>query len=103
MRRAWPKGITVNSWITILGTNLSLDTNDWSNAVVNGKLPTSFDGVSVSVAACRATSITSRRRRSTRSRPMCRPDPVTVTVTAPNGTTAPVNTTVGLYGPAFFS
>jgi len=42
-------GIVANSWITILGTNLSSTTDTWANAIVNGKLPTSLDGVSVDV------------------------------------------------------
>ena len=42
-------GIVPNSWITIVGTNLSPKTDTWDNAVVNGALPLSLDGVSVSV------------------------------------------------------
>ena len=42
-------GIVPNSWITIQGANLSSTTNTWDKAIVDGKLPTSLDGVSVSV------------------------------------------------------
>jgi trimeric autotransporter adhesin len=95
-------GITANSWITILGANLSLDTNDWSNAVVNGKLPTSLDGVSVSVGGLPAYVYYVSPGQINALAPDLSPGPVTVTVTTPNGTSAPVNATAGLYGPAFF-
>jgi len=42
-------GIPANSWVTILGTNLATQTGDWSNAIVNGNLPTTLNGVSVSM------------------------------------------------------
>lgn len=95
-------GITANSWITILGTNLALDTNDWSNAVVNGKLPTSLDGVSVSVGGMPAYVYYVSPNQINALAPDIPPGPVTVTVTTPNGTTAPVSATAGVYGPAFF-
>jgi uncharacterized protein (TIGR03437 family) len=42
--------VAPNSWITIEGTNLSPVTDTWASAIVDGNLPTSLDGVSVSVA-----------------------------------------------------
>ncbi len=44
-------GISEYSWITILGANLSSTTRPWNPATdfVNGALPTSLDGVSVTV------------------------------------------------------
>jgi uncharacterized protein (TIGR03437 family) len=42
-------GIVPNSWFTITGTNLSATTRTWDNAIVNGQLPTTLDGVSVTV------------------------------------------------------
>jgi uncharacterized protein (TIGR03437 family) len=41
--------VAPNSWITIEGTNLSPVTDTWASAIVDGNLPTSLDGVSVSV------------------------------------------------------
>jgi uncharacterized protein (TIGR03437 family) len=41
--------IAAGSWIVIEGSNLATATGDWSNAVVNGVLPTSLNNVSVSV------------------------------------------------------
>ena len=43
-------GVVPNSWITINGTNLYSGSPDtWAKAIVDGKLPDSLDGVSVSV------------------------------------------------------
>ena len=41
--------IAPDSWITIAGTNLSSVTDNWGWSIGNGVLPTSLDGVSVSV------------------------------------------------------
>jgi uncharacterized protein (TIGR03437 family) len=41
--------IAPGSWITIFGTNLSSVTDTWAHAIVDGNLPTSLDGVNVSV------------------------------------------------------
>jgi uncharacterized protein (TIGR03437 family) len=41
--------IAAGSWIVIEGSNLATATGDWSNAVVNGALPTTLNNVSVSV------------------------------------------------------
>ena len=95
-------GIAANSWITILGSNLSLDTNDWSNAVVNGKLPTTLDGVSVSVGGMQAYVYYVSPTQINALAPNVSAGPVNVMVTTPNGTTAPVTVTAGVYGPAFF-
>ena len=44
-------GIVPDSWLTITGTNLSPVTDTWDKAIVNGKLPTALDGVSVNVGS----------------------------------------------------
>ena len=38
-------GMVPDSWVTITGTGLSSVTDSWDKAIVNGKLPTSLDGV----------------------------------------------------------
>jgi uncharacterized protein (TIGR03437 family) len=43
------EGIVPNSWVTIVGSNLSTTTDVWDNFIVNGKLPTSLSGVTVTV------------------------------------------------------
>jgi hypothetical protein len=50
-------GIAANSWVTVQGTGLAPITDNWSNSIVNGKLPTSLDGVTVPSAANLPTSI----------------------------------------------
>jgi uncharacterized protein (TIGR03437 family) len=42
-------GIVPGSWLTLKGTNLSTKTDTWDTFIVNGKLPTTVDGVSVKV------------------------------------------------------
>jgi len=42
-------GFASTAWFTIYGTNLAPVTDTWANAIVAGNLPTSLDGVTVSV------------------------------------------------------
>ena len=42
-------GLASGAWLTIFGTNLSTVTDNWTSSIINGKLPTSLDGVSVTV------------------------------------------------------
>jgi uncharacterized protein (TIGR03437 family) len=42
-------GIGAGAWITISGQNLSTTTGTWANSITNGALPTSLDGVSLTV------------------------------------------------------
>jgi uncharacterized protein (TIGR03437 family) len=95
-------GIVANSWVTILGTNLAPKTDDWSNSVVNGQLPTSLDGVSVSMGGMPAYIYYITPTQINLLAPDLPPGPTSITVTTPNGTSPPVTATVNLYGPAFF-
>ena len=46
-------GLASNSWVSIFGTNLASSTRTWTTSdFVNGTLPTSLDGVSVSIQIC---------------------------------------------------
>lgn len=46
-----PPGYVIsNSWATIQGTNLASAVKNWNDSIVNGKLPTTLDGVSVTIA-----------------------------------------------------
>ena len=47
-------GVAANSWVTIYGTNLASTTQDWSNSIDSGKLPTTLAGVSVMIGNKRA-------------------------------------------------
>jgi uncharacterized protein (TIGR03437 family) len=42
-------GLVSGSWFAIQGSNLSRTTNTWANAIVDGRLPTALDGVTVDV------------------------------------------------------
>ena len=95
-------GIVPNSWVTILGTNLAPRTDDWTNAIVNGRLPTSLDGVSVSIGERAALVYFISAGQLNVLAPDLPPGPTTVTVTTPAGASAAAPATVAAYAPAFF-
>jgi len=95
-------GIVANSWVTIQGTNLAAQTDDWSNSIVNGALPTLLDGVSVSMGGQAAYVYYISPGQINVLAPDLPAGPVTVTVTAPGGTSASFTATADAYGPAFF-
>jgi uncharacterized protein (TIGR03437 family) len=95
-------GVTANSWVTIQGTNLAGQTDDWSHSIVNGALPPALDGVSVSMGGQAAYVYYISTGQLNVLAPNVPAGPVTVTVTAPGGTSASFQTTADAYGPAFF-
>ncbi len=95
-------GVVPNSRVTILGSNLAPKADDWSHSIVNGQLPASLDGVSVSIGGRPAYFYYITPTQINALAPDISPGPVAVTVTTPDGTSAPVNTTAQSYGPAFF-
>jgi uncharacterized protein (TIGR03437 family) len=95
-------GIVANSWVTIQGSGLASKTDDWSNSVVNGALPTSLDGVSVSMGGKAAYIYYISPGQLNVLAPDVSVGPITVTVTTAAGTSAPFATTASTYGPAFF-
>ncbi|HLJ13610.1 MAG TPA: IPT/TIG domain-containing protein, partial [Bryobacteraceae bacterium] len=95
-------GIVANSWVTIQGTNLAQVTDDWSHSIVNGALPTSLDGVSVTMGGKAAYINYISPGQLNVLAPGIPAGQVTVTVTAPGGASASFTTTASLYGPAFF-
>jgi uncharacterized protein (TIGR03437 family) len=96
-------GVTANSWVTIQGTNLASVTDDWSHSIVNGALPTSLDGVSVSMGGKAAYIYFISPGQINVLAPDVSPGPVTLTVTTTGGTSAIFATTATAYGPAFFA
>jgi uncharacterized protein (TIGR03437 family) len=96
-------GVPANSWVTIKGTNLSARTDDWSNAIVNGALPTSLDGVSVTMQGKPAYVYFISPGQLNVLAPDLPAGPVSVTVTTAGGTSAVSATTANAYGPAFFT
>jgi uncharacterized protein (TIGR03437 family) len=95
-------GVTANSWVTIQGTNLASQTGDWSHSIVNGALPTTLDGVSVSIGGKAAYVYFISPGQINVLAPDVPPGPVAVTVTTAGGTSATFSTTASAYGPAFF-
>jgi uncharacterized protein (TIGR03437 family) len=95
-------GIVPNSWITIYGTNLSPKTDTWDNSVVNGTLPTSLDGVGVSVGGLPAYISYISPGQINALAPNVGPGNLSVTVTNASGTSAPVTAVAQMFQPAFF-
>ncbi len=79
-------GIPSNSWITVLGTNLSSTTDTWTNAIVAGKLPTKLDGVSVDVSGQPAYIYFVSPNQINAVAPNLTPSFIRVTVSTPAGT-----------------
>jgi uncharacterized protein (TIGR03437 family) len=95
-------GIVANSWVTIQGANLAPKTDDWSRAIINGALPTSLDGVSVTMGGKPAYVYYITAGQLNVLAPDVGPGPVSVVVTTPSGSSTPVTVTAAVYGPAFF-
>jgi uncharacterized protein (TIGR03437 family) len=95
-------GVVANAWVTIQGTNLASLTDDWSHSIVNGALPTSLDGVSVSIGGKPAYVYFISPGQINVLAPDVSPGPITVTVTTAGGTSAAFSATASAYGPAFF-
>jgi uncharacterized protein (TIGR03437 family) len=94
-------GVVANSWVTIQGTNLATQTNDWSRSIVNGALPTTLDGVSVTMGGKPAYVYYITPGQLNILAPDVPAGPLTVTVTTAGGS-ASATTTASLYEPAFF-
>jgi uncharacterized protein (TIGR03437 family) len=95
-------GIVPGSWLTIKGSNLSPVTDTWEKAIVNGNLPTSLDGVSVSVGGKPAYVYFISAGQINVQAPDVGTGPVPITVTTPSGTSAAATATVVAQDPAFF-
>jgi len=96
-------GIVPNSWAAILGTNLSSSTADWTNSIVDGRLPTTLGGVTVTVGGRPAYLYFISPTQINFLVPDIGPGPAQVTVTNSGGTSAAFTVTAGQYGPSFFS
>ena len=95
-------GIVPGSWLTIKGSNLSPVTDTWDKAIVNGNLPTTLDGVSVTVGAKLAYVYFISPGQINVQAPDVGAGPVPVTVTTPTGTSVAVTANVVAQSPAFF-
>ena len=95
-------GVAGGAWVTITGSNLSTMTDVWTNAVVNGKLPTTLDGVSVMIGGKPAYVEYVSQAQINLLAPNIPSGPTQVTVITPAGTSASFAVTASQYGPAFF-
>ena len=95
-------GIAPGSWITIKGTNLSSVTDTWANAIVNGNLPTSLDGVKVSVGGEPAYIAYVSPTQINAVAPNVATGTLPVTVTNSSGTSSPINALIQAAQPSFF-
>jgi uncharacterized protein (TIGR03437 family) len=95
-------GIVPASWLTLKGSNLSPVTDTWDKFIVNGNLPTSLDGVSVSVGGKPAFVYFISPGQINVQAPDVGTGPVPVTVTTPTGTSVAVTATVVAQAPACF-
>jgi uncharacterized protein (TIGR03437 family) len=94
--------IVANSWATILGTNLASQTDTWAAAIVDGKLPTTLDGVTVNVGGQAAYIYYISPGQINLIVPDVGPGPMQVVVTNAAGPSAPFTATLNAFGPAFF-
>ena len=96
-------GVATSSWVTIAGTNLSPVMDTWTNSIVNGKLPTTLDGVSVTMDGLPGyVEFVSQTQINVLAPPNLPPGPIQVTVTTPVGTSSTFTVNANQYGPAFF-
>jgi uncharacterized protein (TIGR03437 family) len=94
--------IAPNSWVTIMGSSLASTTDTWNNSIVNGALPTSLDGVSVSIGGTPAYVSYISPGQINVIAPTVSAGPVAVTVKNGSVTSAAFTVTSGQYAPAFF-
>jgi uncharacterized protein (TIGR03437 family) len=95
-------GMAPNSWITIVGTNLCSITDTWDKSILNGVLPTTLDGVSVSVSGKPAYIYYVSPGQINAVAPDVGAGLWSVTVTNANGTSAPASVVSQTTGPGFF-
>lgn len=100
---SYQPGVVPGSWLAIKGANLSPVAQDtWDKFIVNGKLPTSLDGVSVKVGSQQAFVYFISPGQTNVLAPDVPPGPALISVTTPAGTSNLAAATVTAQAPAFF-
>ncbi len=94
--------IVANSWATIAGSLLSSVTDTWAKAIVNGKLPSTLDGVSVTVGGQPGYVYYISSGQINFIAPNVAPGPQEVIVKNAAGSSSAFTVTSNTYGPAFF-
>ncbi len=95
-------GMVPNSWVTIFGSNLAPQTDDWSKSIVNGQFPVALDGVSVTIGGTPAYVNYISAGQINVLAPDVGAGPLPVIVTTPTGTSTAFTVTSNQHGPAFF-
>lgn len=96
-------GITAGSWGTIQGSNLSSKTDTWANSIIDGKLPTTLDGVTVTIGGKAAYLYYVSRGQINFVVPDVSAGAVPVVVKTGGGSSATFTVTASSFGPAFFA
>lgn len=101
---AYGPAIAPNSWITVFGTDLSTITRAWeTDDFVRNRLPTSLSGVGVQFNGLDApVYYVSPGQINVLAPSQVALGPVQVTVSNPNGTSAPVTVNCQAYAPGLF-
>jgi uncharacterized protein (TIGR03437 family) len=94
--------IVPNSWAAIQGSGLATGTDTWDKFIVNGLLPTTVDGVSVTIGGKPASVYYISQGQINLLVPDVGPGSQQVVVTNSLGISAPFTATSAQYGPAFF-
>jgi uncharacterized protein (TIGR03437 family) len=96
-------GIAPNGWVTISGRNFATRTNTWDNSIIAGNLPTTLDGVRVTIAGRPAyVQYTSEGQINVVAGADVPTGLVQVVVTTQVGASAPFTVDSLTYMPAFF-
>jgi uncharacterized protein (TIGR03437 family) len=95
--------IAPGGWMTLKGANLApVDADTWDASIVDGVLPTTLDGVSVTVGGTPAYVAYVSPSQIHAIVPNVAPGQSTLAVTTPDGTTTPVIVNIAAQAPAFF-
>jgi uncharacterized protein (TIGR03437 family) len=94
--------IVPNSWATVQGSSLASVTDTWAKAIVNGKLPTMLDNLTVTVGGQRGYLYYISPTQINFVAPNVGPGPQQVVVTNAAGASAAFTVASSTFGPAFF-
>jgi uncharacterized protein (TIGR03437 family) len=97
-------GVFPNNWVSIYGSNFAPAgfTDDWSKSIVGGKLPQQLDNITVSIGGQPAYVDYVSAGQINVIAPNVGLGSMQVTVSTPNGTSAPFTVNSQQVGPAFF-
>jgi cardiolipin synthase A/B len=95
-------GFASGAWLTIFGTNLAPFTDDWANTITGGTLPTSLDGVIVTVGGQPAYLQYISPTQINAVAPNVAAGNVSVVISTPDGAAITAMALAQLVEPAFF-